>query len=349
VPPELAGRTGPAGLALVLSSFTDAWLARLQAIAPDLRIEQQPMFATVDDLPPALWREVEVLFTFRAFPTREQAPRLRWIQLNSAGAEAALSRSTYLDSTVQLTNLSGIHAVPIAEHVFTVLLAWRRRVPRMLEWQSEAFWPRQDEVRRVMDFDELHDQTLGVVGYGSIGRHVARIARAFGMRVLALHRGDDHRDHGYVVPGTGDPEGTLPERFFHPRELLWLLAQSDVVVLALPNTAATESLIDEAALRAMKPSAFLVNVGRGNAVDELALQRALAEGWLAGAALDVVRHEPLPADHWLWQAPNVMVTPHVSGISPRYEERSAELFAENLRRYVAGVPLLNLVEPTRGY
>jgi phosphoglycerate dehydrogenase-like enzyme len=321
----------------------------LRAIAPDLRIEQQPMFATVDDLPAALWREVEVLFTFRAFPTREEAPRLRWIQLNSAGAEAALSHSTYLHSPIQLTNLSGIHAVPIAEHVFTVLLSWRHRLPRMLEWQSEAFWPRQDEVRRVMDFDELYGQTLGVVGYGSIGRHVARIARAFGMRVLALHRGDDHRDRGYVVPGTGDPEGTLPERFFSPRELHALLAESDVVVLALPATAATDGFIQEAALLAMKPSAFLVNVGRGNAIDEVALQRALAEGWLAGAALDVVRHEPLPADHWLWQAPNVMVTPHVSGISPRYEERSAELFAENLRRYIAGAPLLNLVEPQRGY
>src|SRR6185437_8877048 len=149
---------------------------------------------------------------------RAQAPKLRWIQLNSAGADVALAQPDALDSTIRLTNLSGIHAIPIAEHVFTVLLTWRRRVRRVLDWQSQAFWPRQDEVRSVMDFDELYGQTLGVVGYGSIGRQVARIAHAFGMRVAALQRGDDHRDAGYVVPGTGDPDGTLPERFYAPRE-----------------------------------------------------------------------------------------------------------------------------------
>ncbi len=346
-PPLTVSR--PPGLVLVLSTFTDVWLARLRAIAPEMRIEQHPMFATLDDVPPSQWREVEILFTFRAFPTREQAPKLRWIQLNSAGAEAALGQPTYFDGHVQLTNLSGIHSIPIAEHVFTVLLAWRRRVARMLDWQSQAFWPRQDEVRSVMDFDELYGQTLGIVGYGSIGRQVARIAHAFGLRVLALHRGDDHRDAGYIVPGTGDPQGSLPECFYPPHELDQMLAQSDVVVVALPATTATDGLIDEAALRAMKRSAFLINVGRGSAIDETALQQGLAEGWLAGAALDVARQEPLPPDHWLWQAPNVLVTPHVSGISPRYEERAFALFAENLRRYVAGEPLLNRVEPQRGY
>ena len=336
-------------MVLVLSTFTESWLAQLRAIAPSMRIDQYPMFASVDDVPPSTWREVEVLFTFRAFPTREQAPRLRWIQLNSAGADAALAQPASLDGNIQLTNLSGIHSIPIAEHVFTVLLAWRRRVERVLEWQSQAFWPRQDEVRSVMDFDELCGQTLGIVGYGSIGRQVARIARGFGMRVLALHRGDDHRDPGYIVSGTGDPDGTLPERFYAPQELPDLLAECDVVVVALPATRATDGIIDVTALRAMRPSALLINVGRGNAIDETALQLALAEGWLAGAALDVVRREPLPADHWLWQASNVLITPHVSGISPRYEERAFALFAENLRRYVAEEPLLNIVEPERGY
>jgi phosphoglycerate dehydrogenase-like enzyme len=334
---------------LVLSTFTGAWLARLRAIAPGMWIEQFPMFASVEDVPSSAWREAEVLFTFRAFPTREQAPGLRWIQLNSAGADAALAQPEYLDGHVQITNLSGIHSIPIAEHVFTVLLAWRRRMERVLEWQSQAFWPRQDEVRSVMDFDELYGQTLGIVGYGSIGRQIARIARAFGMRVLALHRGDDHRDIGYVVQGTGDPDGSLPERFYAPQALHAMLAECDVVVVALPATPATDGLIDASALRAMKRSAFLINVGRGSAIDESALQVALAEHWLAGAALDVVRSEPLPADHWLWQAPNAVITPHVSGISPRYEERAYALFAENLRRYVAGEALLNVVQPQRGY
>jgi phosphoglycerate dehydrogenase-like enzyme len=336
-------------LVVVLSTFTETWLSQLRTIAPAMRIEQYPMFASVADVPPSAWREAEVLFTFRAFPTREQAPKLRWIQLNSAGADAALAQPDAVDNTIRLTNLSGIHSIPIAEHVFTVLLAWRRRVRRVFDWQSQAFWPRQDEVRSVMDFDELYGQTLGIIGYGSIGRQVARVACAFGMRVLALHRDTDHRDMGYVVAGTGDPDGRLPERFYGPRELHDLLAECDVVVVALPATPATDGIIDEAALRSMKRSAFLINVGRGNAIDESTLRLALAESWLAGAALDVVRSEPLPADHWLWQASNVLITPHVSGISPRYEERAYALFAENLRRYVAEAPLLNVVEPQRGY
>lgn len=225
-----------ARLVVVLSSFTEAWLAQLRTVDPHIRIEQYPMFATVDDVPLTVWRDVEVLFTFRAFPTPEQAPRLRWIQLNSACADAALAQPGYREGRVKLTNLSGIHAIPIAEHVFTVLLTWRRRVERVLEWQSQAFWPRQDEARAIMDFDELYGQTLGIVGYGSIGRQVARIGRVFGMRVLALQRGGDHRDVGYVVPGTGDVDGTLPQHFYAPHQLHELLAECDVVVVALPAT-----------------------------------------------------------------------------------------------------------------
>ena len=295
----MSGDSAGARLVVVLSSFTEAWLAQLRAIEPGLRIEQYPMFAALDDVPLATWRDVEVLFTFRAFPTPEQAPRLRWIQLNSAGADAALAQHGYRNGDVQLTNLSGIHAIPIAEHVFTVLLASRRRVDRVLEWQAQAFWPRQDEARSVMDFDELYGQTLGIIGYGSIGRQVARIARAFGMRVLALQRGDaqrsdDHRDVGYVIPGHRRSEGKLPERFYAPHQLHELLAECDVIVVALPATPATDGIIDVAALRSMKRSAFLVNVGRGSAIDELGLRQALTEGWLAGAALDVARQEPLP-------------------------------------------------------
>jgi phosphoglycerate dehydrogenase-like enzyme len=120
-------------------------------------------------------------------------------------------------------------------------------------------------------------------------------------------------------------------------------------VLALPGTAATHKLIDEAALRSMRKTGFLINVGRGSTVDQVALERALREGWIAGAALDVVEDEPLPADHAFWRMPNVILTPHISGISPRYEDRAAALFVENLKRYVAGDPLLNVIDRERGY
>jgi phosphoglycerate dehydrogenase-like enzyme len=169
------------------------------------------------------------------------------------------------------------------------------------------------------------------------------------MRVLALQRSTDHRDEGYVVDGTGDPEGVLPERFYAPAALHELLAASAAVVLALPGTDETRGIIDEAALRAMRPSGFLINVGRGSAVDELALERALREGWIAGAALDVVREEPLAADHPLWSVPNLLLTPHIAGIDSHYEDRAAALFCENLRRYVAGDRLLNVIDRDRGY
>jgi phosphoglycerate dehydrogenase-like enzyme len=335
---------------LVLSNFTDDWLERLRATSPTLDVQQHGMFAPVEAIPDDVWAEIEVLFTFRTFRRPHQAPRLRWIQLNNAGAERALDEPICQDAQIQLTNLSGITAVPIAEHVFTLLLTWSHRVPRLLSWQTESIWPRQDEVRTALaDLHELYGQTLGIVGYGSIGRQVARLARAFGMRVLALQRGTDRRDHGYAMAGTGDPEGALPERFYAPAALHELLGESDVVVLTLPSTAATRGLIDEPALRAMRPSGLLVNVGRGSAVDQVALERALREGWIAGAALDVVEHEPLPADHPLWRMPNVLLTPHIAGITPRYEDRAAALFLENLRRYVADAPLLNVIDRARGY
>jgi phosphoglycerate dehydrogenase-like enzyme len=308
------------------------------------------MFTPAADIPDDVWATVEVLLTFLTFPRPAQAPRLRWIQLNSAGVDHALAQPVGQDPQISLTNLSGIHAVPIAEHVFTLLLSWRHQVPRFQAWQANEFWPRQAEVREALaGVDELCGQTLGIVGYGSIGRHVARLARAFGMRVLALQRSTERRDRGYVEPGTGDPEGVLPERFYGPDELSELLAESDVVVLALPSTEATRGLIDEAALRAMRSSGFLINVGRGTAIDEDALQRALREGWIAGAALDVVQREPLPPAHPLWHIPNLLLTPHIAGITPRFEDRAAALFAENLRRYVAGASLLNVYDRSRGY
>jgi phosphoglycerate dehydrogenase-like enzyme len=335
---------------LVLSSFSPARLAQLEALAPTLHVEQRDMFTPVTAISDDVWATVEVLLTFLTFPQRAQAPRLRWIQLNSAGVDHALAQPIGRDPAITLTNLSGIHAVPIAEHVFTLLLTWRHQMPRFQAWQAQQFWPRQAEVREALaGVDELAGLTLGVVGYGSIGRHVARVGRAFGMRVLALQRSTDRRDHGYVEPGTGDPDGTLPERYYGPDELHALLAASDVVVLALPDTPATRGVVDERAFQAMRPSTFLVNVGRGTAIDEDALLRALQTGRIAGAALDVVQQEPLPADHPLWRAPNLLLTPHISGITPRYEDRAAALFAANLGRYVAGEQLLNVYDRSRGY
>jgi phosphoglycerate dehydrogenase-like enzyme len=169
------------------------------------------------------------------------------------------------------------------------------------------------------------------------------------MRVLALKRDDDPTDHGHVIPGVGDPEGTIPERFYRLDELRAMLPECDYIVLAVPLTDITQSLIGPAELRIMKPTAFLINIARGDVVDEPALIRALEEGWIDGAALDVFSQEPLPSDSSLWTMENVLLSPHTAGFTPRYQARAADLFAENLRRYLAKEPLLNRVDRENGY
>jgi phosphoglycerate dehydrogenase-like enzyme len=224
-------------------------------------------------------------------------------------------------------------------------------VPRMVEWQDKGVWPPDEQRWPLFVPSEVRGATLGIIGYGSIGRELARIAKcAFGMTVLAGKRDPSRRaDDGYCLPGTGDPEGRLPDEWLGMAELDVLLARSDVVVLCAPLTAETRGLIGEAALRRMKRSAYFINVGRGASVDETALARALRERWIAGAALDVFAQEPPPAGHPFYGLDNVILSPHVSGFLPSYDEKCSVLFAENLRRYLAGEPMLNLVDRDRGY
>jgi phosphoglycerate dehydrogenase-like enzyme len=257
----------------------------------------------------------------------------------------------YTDSAITLTTTSGVHAATIAEYAITVLLALAHRVPRMVEWQRRGGWPPDDQRWSLFVPTEVRGATLGIIGYGSIGRELARIAKtAFAMRVLACKRDPAQRvDADYCLPGTGDPEGRLPDAWLSPAQLPELLAHSDVVVMAAPLTPATRHMIGERELAAMKPSAYFINVGRGATVDEAALARALADGRIAAAAVDVFAQEPPPPGHPLYALDNVILSPHVSGFVPSYDDWCSDLFAENLRRYLAGGPLLNQVDRARGY
>lgn len=342
-------------IVLVTISLAAADVERLRAASPDLRIEHHPVDGfgkgrgdLVDALDPDLLAHAEVLYTLSAIPRPEQAPALRWVQLQSAGANHVLDRPLF-QSDVIFTTTSGIHAIPIGEYVLATMLAWFRRLPQLHDLQLTHQWP--DQHTRMITFmaEELRGKTLGIAGYGSIGRHVARLAAGFGMRVLALQRGSDHRDRGFVLPGAGDPDGTLPERYYPPEALHELLGASDVVVIALPLTASTRGLFDAPAFAAMRPGSFLVNIARGEICDEPALVAALRDGPLTGAALDVFAREPLPSDDPLWSLPNVILTPHISGLTPHYDERATELVAANLRRYLAGEPLYNVVDKRTGY
>jgi phosphoglycerate dehydrogenase-like enzyme len=329
---------------LVTMPFSDAQLARLRAVSPDLRVARA-------DAAGADYADVDVLYA--GAPPRDlgRARRLRWVQLHMAGIDALRQHPLYTASGVPLTTTSGVHAATIAEYAITVLLALAHRVPTMVEWQRRGGWPPDAERWPLFLPTAIRGATLGLVGYGSIGRELARLAKtAFAMRVLACKRDPGRReDTGYSAPGTGDPEGRLPEAWFPPEKLRDLLERSDVVVMAAPFTAATERMIGTAELAVMKPSAYFINVGRGATVDEPALAAALRERRVAGAAIDVFAQEPPPAGHPLYGLDNVIVSPHVSGFLPSYDDRCTDLFAENLRRFLAGAPLLNLVDRAHGY
>lgn len=269
---------------------------------------------------------------------RELAPRLRWLQASGAGVDG-LRSTGILDaaSGVIVTTAVGIHAATIGEYVFGSMLMFNRTWPEMVRLQDRHVWPRSANWYK-LGGRELDNQTLGVIGLGSIGRRVARLGKAFGMRVLGTSR-TVHSD-----------EADLDVDQIYPLERLHdMLHQCDYVVLAVPLTAQTERLIGEAELRAMQPHTYLVNVARGQIIDEKVLIRALKEGWIAGAGLDVVEEEPLPPESPLFSMPNVILTPHISGVSVRYDQRLTELFADNLQRYRSNMSLRNLYDPTRGY
>jgi phosphoglycerate dehydrogenase-like enzyme len=324
--------------------FPDPLIERLRGVSPALTV-------TRAEARNADYSAADVVYAGMPSRTLGQAPRLKWVQVHMAGVDALADHPLYTQSTVALTTTSGVHAATIAEYVITVMLALAHRVPRMVEWKGRGGWPADEQRWPLFVPSEIRGATLGVIGYGSIGRELARVARtAFAMTVLACKRDPARRrDEGWALPGTGDPEGVFPEAWLSPAQLPELLARSDVVVICAPLTAETRGLIGARELGLMKPTAYLINVGRGASLDERALAQALADKRLAGAAVDVFAQEPPATGHPLYAADNVIVSPHVSGFLPSYDERCTELFAENLRRFLAGAPLLNQVDRARGY
>ena len=267
------------------------------------------------------------------------AKRLRWVSFWSAGLDNKLTPEI-LARDLRITNASGVHGPNIAEHVLTFMLMFTRRMPHYLRAQIAGEWQRSPSPNfHAVTAGELTGQTLGIVGLGHIGEELARRAKAFDMRVIATKRDPAARHAG----------AAQLDALLAPERLPELLAESDHVCIALPYTPQTHHLFDAAMLSRMKPTAILYNIARGKIVDEAALIAALQAGRLAGAGLDVFETEPLPADSPLWKMENVIITPHVAGITPYYFPRAAALFAANLNRYLAGQPLANLYDPQRGY
>lgn len=326
--------------------FNDAEIEKILASAPDIDyfyLSGKDLFDALDIL-----ADVDVLYTFQAIPDPVETPQLAWVQLHSAGADHILATPLYRDTEIRITTMNGIHATPIAEYVLAMMLYFNRQFPQIEADKDQKVWPENAWDR--YSAKELRESTLGIVGYGSIGREIARLARAFEMEVLAIKRDlRDLSDHAFIFPGLGDPEGNLPERIYPPEGLPSFLSACDYVVITAPLTAETRGLFSGSAFSAMKPDSVLINVARGQIVDETALQHALSEGVIRGAALDVFAEEPLPQDSPLWDLPNLIITPHISGVTTHYNERAVEIFAENIRRFANGENLINLVSRELDY
>jgi phosphoglycerate dehydrogenase-like enzyme len=263
------------------------------------------------------------------------APKLRWVHTFSAGVDRHVPVMAKYER-VLLTNNSGAYDIPIAEHVIAMIFAAAKRLPEHLAAQSRREWQR--EVRHA----EVRDATLVVLGMGSIGGELARLAGGLGMRVIGIRRDASRRDGG-----RGGGPGV--DRIVSSDRLIEVAREADYLAVTAALTPQTRGMVSVEVLRALKPTAWVINIARGPIVDEAALAAALQEKRIAGAALDVFETEPLPAASPLWSLDNAILTPHISNSSPKVRERSLALVAENVRRFKAGEPLLNLVDRVVGY
>ncbi len=259
----------------------------------------------------------------------ERARNLKWVQTASTGVDDLLFPALR-GSPVPLTNSRGAYAQPLAEFVLFCVLFFAKGFPVMERNRRKRRW-------RSYPVEEIAGQTIGIVGLGSSGSAVARLAKAVGMRVVALKRRADQ-------PGGAPVDELLP-----PQDLRALLAGADHVVNTLPLTSRTRGLFDEACFRAMRSAATFINIGRGATVCEPALIRALRDGWIAGAGLDVCEVEPLPPESELYRLPNVILSPHCADQTAASEQRVAGIVVDNVRRYLEGKPLRNLTDKDAGY
>ena len=332
---------------LVTDTFEDECLEMIAAISPNIRlIDASHLLQTTQGIGVPIAKEInpdakikldnlladaEVIFTHRIPQDLiRRAPHLKWLQLTAAGVEIFMTEEIKA-SPVIITNTSGMHIVNIGEYVIALMLAFTKKLPLYFQQKQRKQWKRFPP-------PVLRSHVVGIVGLGHIGREVARLAKAFGMKVIANRRSSKQAERNEYV-----------DTMFAQEQLGQLLAESDFVVLTLPLTDETRQLIGEKEIHAMKSTAFLINIARGAVVDEDALIRALEEKWIAGAGLDVYATEPLPVNSPLWKLPNVILTPHIAGSMNDFNKRATEFFLENLRQYLGGRKLRSVVNKERGY
>ncbi|KAG6029930.1 hypothetical protein E4U41_000231 [Claviceps citrina] len=330
-----------------------AQVAHIQARFPHLAVQvYEHLPATGDD--DDFWRDVTVLVTSGTLPAKTQAPSLRYVQLWTAAVDQVLGAPVLERPGVACCTANGVHGPQIAEWIMATFLAATYKIPTYLQQQQQGNWTRLDHIPH-----DSAGKRVGILGYGSIGRQTARVAKALGMTIYALTRrprltAESRRDASYAPAGLGDPDGVLPSRWFSAGDLHGFLgSRLDLLVVALPLTGATRGILARPELeilgRGNPGGTFVANVSRGPLIHTADLVRALDEGLIAGAALDTTDPEPLPAGHPLWTARNVIITPHVSGSSRAYGSRVMDILELNLGRLREGERLMNLVSREEGY
>ncbi|KAF2217775.1 hypothetical protein CERZMDRAFT_30813 [Cercospora zeae-maydis SCOH1-5] len=331
--------------------------------ALDINFVQTPFINDGRELcklvPKHLWESATILVTLFAIPEPDEVPNLEWIHLVSAGSNQMQNTDIYKETKITITTSSGIHGPQIAEWVWMTGLVHSHSYNQLYELQKRHEWGSKGAQYPVRDWV---GRRIGILGYGSIGRQVGRVAKAVGMEVLAFtatpkDTPESKKDHGFIVPGTGDPEGEVPVEWYSgvEKESLhnFLKQNLDWLVIAVPLTEQTRHFLGEEEFRVLshdgKRPALVTNIARGPIVDQPALIEALKDGTLSGAALDVTDPEPLPADSELWGLKNVIITPHVSGNGVAYTERTFKVLEQNLEHREHGEKLINVVRRSRGY
>lgn len=341
-----AGQPGPVRV-LVTYRLLKSAIPDLAAAATGASIEYRPLAgrAAIDALRDA---DLEVLVAPFAPHDLSRTPRLRWVQLASAGVDHLLDDPPWARGLL-VTNARGVYAPSIGQYVLAEILRINEHVDGRRALQVEHRWPGTAE-HESLTGRLVRGRTVLVLGYGGVGREIARLADAVGMRVLAAkRRPDDHHDRSFRVPGTGDPDASIPEQIVAVDDLPALLPEADYVVVTVPLTDRSRGLVSARLIGAMREDAWLINIARGPVVDEGALVRALRDRRIGGAVLDVFGEEPLPPDSPFWDLPNVIVTPHVSGGDASSPHILADLVADNLRRYLSRDPLVNVVDAEHQY
>ncbi|KAH7367796.1 D-3-phosphoglycerate dehydrogenase [Plectosphaerella cucumerina] len=345
-------------LIVVPAQANQEWIDRVKAKYPGITVRWEYLAIggpkTTEDLPADIWDGVTIYSGFVTGPSAGM-DKVRFIQLPSAGADRWLDHHLYKNRPdVVFSTANGVHPPQIAEWVIATWLNNQHHLLRYHGFQQQATWKRLSD-----PVDDSVGLRMGVLGYGAIGRQCGRLGQALGMEVYAYTRGErstpvSRRDDSYCVPGTGDPDGLIPSKWFHgaSRESIdhFLAQDLDLLVIGLPLTPETDGLFGREQFEILsKRKTFVSNIARGRLIQQDALIEAVESGKIRGAALDVTEPEPLPDGHPLWTAPNVYITPHISGITTKYWDRALDILETNIDHLAKGEPLINVIDRKLNY